>query len=634
MPSTSQNQQQLFGLALSVKRGEKPRSEVSDSVLKIVDTMSEKKIKDFAETSHNGLPTTVETQIRKVVREVYRENVLGESTRRSNDFFEESKHGIAISKLLNGKWDRSKVKKYFDSLGGGSDTKWIRAVEFIASDVGLNVKKYDNKPAGEFVYDTIDAIGELYKTHNESVNESVNESASIEAMGISAFTGTRGDAVQKFIDTHNIDSKKLFKYVKGGNLSDRMDFVTALAGKDGNKIQKMIISKFAMKESVNENNYKDAVSEFNSELMKHPSVKKLADYYKKSISEIIKVLQVRLSTKGDRAGNTTEVWIDFTDTISGISVKHKKKLNTEVIESVEQLDEKLITFSNRAPYGQVVFIAGGAGSGKGYAISNFLDSAGFKVRDVDEMKKQLQKLNAIGKLSIQQIIDKFGNSITPSELENIKKIQSDGYDLKTMDLKNPNHVMALHILVKSMGIKDQSLANMLTAAKNPDVLPNIMFDITAKEISDITDVLPQLTAAGYNPNNIHLVWILANYQVAITSNQERDRVVPQDILLKTHIGAGNTIWSLVTRALPNGMNGRVDVILNNRENTIPFTEKDGKTPIKVQSKGKKKPEIVVKSFLSLPIKKQGGSIIREEIWKKLLFRWIKDNAPHEITAYM
>jgi len=54
--SESEQQQKLFGLALSVKRGETPRSEVSAEVLKIVDTMSEKKIREFAKTSHKGLP--------------------------------------------------------------------------------------------------------------------------------------------------------------------------------------------------------------------------------------------------------------------------------------------------------------------------------------------------------------------------------------------------------------------------------------------------------------------------------------------------------------------------------------------------------------------------------------------------
>ena len=54
--SESEQQQKLFGLALSVKRGDTPRSEASAEVLKIVDTMSEKKIRDFASTSHSEVP--------------------------------------------------------------------------------------------------------------------------------------------------------------------------------------------------------------------------------------------------------------------------------------------------------------------------------------------------------------------------------------------------------------------------------------------------------------------------------------------------------------------------------------------------------------------------------------------------
>jgi hypothetical protein len=65
MPAQSQQQQKLFGLALSVKRGETPRSEASEEVLNIVDSMSEKQIKDFAETSHSGLPAKVEQQVRE-----------------------------------------------------------------------------------------------------------------------------------------------------------------------------------------------------------------------------------------------------------------------------------------------------------------------------------------------------------------------------------------------------------------------------------------------------------------------------------------------------------------------------------------------------------------------------------------
>ena len=300
----------------------------------------------------------------------------------------------------------------------------------------------------------------------------------------------------------------------------------------------------------------------------------------------------------------------------------------EVINE-EQLDEKLITYNNRAPYGQVVFLAGGAGSGKGFAGSHFLDSAGFKVRDVDEMKKQLQILNRLGKTDVETIVRKYGKNIKPSDMEHINKVfgletkKGKTVTLQNLNLKNPDHVMALHFLVKAMGIKDKSLANMLGAANNPEVLPNIMFDITAKDLSDITDVLPQLKAAGYDPNNVHLTWVLTNYVTAMDNNRNRARMVPEDILLKTHEGAANTVWSLVTRALPKGMNGRVDVVLNNPQHTVFYKDADGNSV-----KG------IAKGFLSLPVKKAGGGIIPEKVWKNTLFDWVKQNAPETITKNM
>ena len=54
--SVSQQQQKIMGLALSVKRGDTPRSEVSKDVLDMVDGMTEKELEDFASTKHKGLP--------------------------------------------------------------------------------------------------------------------------------------------------------------------------------------------------------------------------------------------------------------------------------------------------------------------------------------------------------------------------------------------------------------------------------------------------------------------------------------------------------------------------------------------------------------------------------------------------
>ena len=319
--------------------------------------------------------------------------------------------------------------------------------------------------------------------------------------------------------------------------------------------------------------------------------------------------------------------------------------NGKITESVneEQIDEKLITFSNRAPYGQIVFMAGGAGSGKGFAIDNFIDAAGFKVRDVDEMKKAVGKLDQLGKFSVDKWYKKYGKKLSDkpakggglSPKAHVEEfVLGKGLSISDIskDLKNPNNVASLHYIVDSMGLKDKWLISMLSGKNNKETLPNLLFDITAKKVSSITDVIKPLIANGYDSKNIHLIWVLTNFHVAIQANKERDRMVPEDILLQTHEGAGKSMWSVMTKILPKGLNGRIDVILNNRNETVPYTDKDGK-PIKVepsQQNKLEKAQIVVKDFKSLPIKKQGGGVLPEKTWKMLLKSWILDNAPKTI----
>lgn len=61
---------------------------------------------------------------------------------------------------------------------------------------------------------------------------------------ISYYTGTRESAVAEFIKTNNLDGEALVKFIRKGNKNARRDFISALVGKPGNKIQKLIIKKF------------------------------------------------------------------------------------------------------------------------------------------------------------------------------------------------------------------------------------------------------------------------------------------------------------------------------------------------------------------------------------------------------
>jgi len=302
-------------------------------------------------------------------------------------------------------------------------------------------------------------------------------------------------------------------------------------------------------------------------------------------------------------------------------------------------------------------MAGGAGSGKGFAKDNFIDAAGFRVRDVDEMKKAIAKLEQLGNFSVDKWFKKYGKNLSTKPPKKNPKGMSPkahieefmlGKGLSISDianpkhklggLKNPNNVASLHYIVDSMGLKDKWVINMLSGKKNKETLPNLLFDITAKKVSSITDVIKPLVDAGYDSKNIHLIWVLSDYYIAVDRNKDRDRVVPDDILLQTHEGAGKTMWTILTKALPKGLNGRIDVILNNSENTIyhiqPSVRKSDDDGDKIGNsptlKGGPKKVGVVSGFLSLPIKKQGGGIASEKDWKLQLFKWIGKNAPNTL----
>lgn len=93
----SEQQQKIFGLALSVKRGQTPRSEVSDRVLKIVDGMSEKEIRKFAKTKHEGIPHKVEAK-EEVIRQELIARMINKIEEQSEIYVDEAKLPSALKK--------------------------------------------------------------------------------------------------------------------------------------------------------------------------------------------------------------------------------------------------------------------------------------------------------------------------------------------------------------------------------------------------------------------------------------------------------------------------------------------------------------------------------------------------------
>jgi hypothetical protein len=243
----------------------------------------------------------------------------------------------------------------------------------------------------------------------------------------------------------------------------------------------------------------------------------------------------------------------------------------------EYLEEKLMTFGGKAyqPFNQVVIMAGGSSSGKGFTISNLigLESMTF---DVDHLK-----------------------SLSLKSLE-VQKAAKDrfGVDISKFQLKNPDDVAALHdILSDKLGIIDKHQAtrfkSIMMAA--PDRKPNLIFDVTLKDLRKLDKISKQVQQLGYSVDNIHIVWVVNDFRVALQQNRERDRMVPEDILLDTHVGAGMTMKSLIdgTYDLKKYANGDFYISFNKRgvDSSVASSGKGGSyvkdsNYLKIKSKGK------------------------------------------------
>lgn len=256
------------------------------------------------------------------------------------------------------------------------------------------------------------------------------------------------------------------------------------------------------------------------------------------------------------------------------------------------LNEKGLILNNQAypKFNNVLIAAGGAGSGKGYVLSEILLFQG-KTFDVDEIKKKIANSKENSKISkdfreflksqntdVKSVSDidfgnpnhvelvhnfnknakydvKLQNNLVKSTIDRVKQIivnskenskiakdfkeflKSQNTNIKSIsniDLKNNNHNKLLYKFIKEYNLMSLN-----------DHLPNLIFDVTLKDLSKLNDIHNIITEMGYQPKNTHLVWILNSIEVAKEQNANRVRKVSPDILTRSHNGASQTLREII-----------------------------------------------------------------------------------------
>jgi len=260
------------------------------------------------------------------------------------------------------------------------------------------------------------------------------------------------------------------------------------------------------------------------------------------------------------------------------------------LEESSMLLEKLITFGGQAypKFGNIVIMAGGAGSGKGFVKDKLVGIEG-KVFDVDELKSLASKTPVI----VKRIKDEMG-----VDLPELAK-----------NLKNPDNVGKLHgimgdYLKLDSRVKKSMYTSIIAAA--PDRKPNIIFDVTLKDLQKLEKIARDASMLGYDKKNIHIVWVVNDIEVAKKQNKERDRVVPSEILVNTHRGAANTMGDILNmgKRLSKYMDGDIAFAFNKIgvDANLAKSDKGGK---KIGMKGNTKGGSFIKDANYFYVKRKG-----------------------------
>lgn len=201
-------------------------------------------------------------------------------------------------------------------------------------------------------------------------------------------------------------------------------------------------------------------------------------------------------------------------------------------------EDRVVKFGGKVypKFGQCVIMAGGSGSGKGFALNTYLPIDA-KVIDVDAFKDLYTDL-----------LNRPNSIVYRTDPRRAKDKETNGDML--YDVTNPEDTSALHYAVDDQGWKEMTHDNFFSPKSreikithtdkegNPitrdhtrERLPNVILDTTGKNISELIEQSTRAKRLGYET---HLVWVVTSRDSAIRQALGRERQVSQSLFHDIH----------------------------------------------------------------------------------------------------
>lgn len=297
-------------------------------------------------------------------------------------------------------------------------------------------------------------------------------------------------------------------------------------------------------------------------------------------------------------------------------------------KEIQRLNEAGLSLNGKAypKFNNVLIAAGGAGSGKGFVLNNVLLFNG-KTFDVDALKTNILRFGSKEESKIWQ------------EFKNFAK--REGYtktNLNDLDLKNSKDVGILHEFSKAMGYDDKFKELFFKVSRESKNKPNVIFDVTLKDIKAIDEINNYIKLGKYDKKNVHLVWILNSFDIALKQNNQRERQVSLEIMAKTHEGAALTMREILENSenYRDVIDGDIWIVPNQVKVDSSVIQNNGN---EIEWKGKKysrnaetkKKNMVIDRYSAICIKKSGKPAMKYEEIEKSLIEKIREYIPKDVS---
>lgn len=297
-------------------------------------------------------------------------------------------------------------------------------------------------------------------------------------------------------------------------------------------------------------------------------------------------------------------------------------------KEIQRLNEAGLSLNGKAypKFNNVLIAAGGAGSGKGFVLNNVLLFNG-KTFDVDALKTNILRFGSKEESKIWQ------------EFKNFAK--KEGYtktNLNDLDLQNSKDVSILHEFSKAMGYDDKFKELFFKVSRESKNKPNVIFDVTLKDIKAIDEINNYIKLGKYDKKNVHLVWILNSFDIALKQNNQRERQVSLEIMAKTHEGAALTMREILENSenYRDVIDGDIWIVPNQVKVDSSVIQNNGN---EIEWKGKKysrnaetkKKNMVIDRYSAICIKKSGKPAMKYEEIEKSLIEKIREYIPKDVS---